>query len=121
MNNASSMDEIMTIASTYTWRASKGIYRFAPEIYTALVSQPMSGDIPWESLYHLPGRGRQLWAAAEQSVVLNGHEGIAIGRGVRLGGTVGMAVDIGDGAAGKGITGDVGDRVRNVHCIGRDA
>ena len=48
------MEEIMTIASTYTWRASKGIYRFAPEIYQALVSQPLTGDIPWESLHHLP-------------------------------------------------------------------
>ena len=44
----------MTIASTYTWRASKGVYRFAPEIYQALVSQPLTGDIPWESLHHLP-------------------------------------------------------------------
>ena len=37
------MDEIMTIASTYTWRASKGVYRFAPEIYQALVSRPLTG------------------------------------------------------------------------------
>lgn len=50
----SHMDEIMTMASTYTWRASKGIYRFAPEIYQALVSQPLTGSIPWESLHHLP-------------------------------------------------------------------
>ena len=30
------MDEMMTIGSLYVWRASKGIYRFAPEIYEAL-------------------------------------------------------------------------------------
>lgn len=31
------MDEMMTIGSMYVWRASKGIYRFAPEIYEALI------------------------------------------------------------------------------------
>ena len=48
------MDEMMTIGTLYTWRASKGVYRFAPEIYDALVSQPLSGNIPTECLYHLP-------------------------------------------------------------------
>ncbi|MBR3017641.1 MAG: hypothetical protein IKH57_11310 [Clostridia bacterium] len=50
----SHMDEIMTIATMYTWRASKGVYRFAQEIYDALVNQPLTCDIPWESLHHLP-------------------------------------------------------------------
>lgn len=48
------MDEVMTIASTYIWRCSKGIYRFAPEIYQALVSQPITGDLPMDCLYRLP-------------------------------------------------------------------
>lgn len=48
------INEIMTIATMYTWRASKGIYRFAPEVYDALISQPLSGDIPIEALHHLP-------------------------------------------------------------------
>ncbi len=48
------MDEIMTIGSMYVWRASKGIYRFAPEIYEALVSQPLTGDLPTACLYRLP-------------------------------------------------------------------
>ena len=48
------MDEVMTIASMYTWRCSKGVYRFAPEIYQALVDQPLTGDLPMESLHHLP-------------------------------------------------------------------
>ncbi len=50
----SHMDEIMTLGSTYIWRCSKGVYRFAPEIYQALISQPLTGDLPMECLYHLP-------------------------------------------------------------------
>ncbi len=50
----SHMDEMMTLGSMYTWRCSKGVYRFAPEIYQALVSQPISGDLPMDCLYHLP-------------------------------------------------------------------
>ena len=42
----SHMDEIMTLGSTYIWRCSKGVYRFAPEIYQALISQPLTGDLP---------------------------------------------------------------------------
>ena len=50
----SHMDEMMTIASTYLWRCSKGVYRFAPEIYSALTSQPLAGSIPTDCLYRLP-------------------------------------------------------------------
>ncbi len=50
----SHMDEIMTIASMYIWRASKGIYRFAPEIYEALTTQPLTGNVPNDCFYHLP-------------------------------------------------------------------
>ena len=39
------MEELMTLGSTYIWRCSKGIYRFAPEIYQALISQPLEGFI----------------------------------------------------------------------------
>ena len=48
------MDEMMTLGTTYIWRCSKGIYRFAPEIYEALTTQPLAGDIPNDSLYRLP-------------------------------------------------------------------
>ncbi|MBR0391750.1 MAG: hypothetical protein IJK38_05460 [Oscillospiraceae bacterium] len=48
------MDEVMTIASTYIWRCSKGIYRFAPEIYNALITQPLTGDLPMDLLHRLP-------------------------------------------------------------------
>ena len=47
-------DSIMSIASMYQWRAGKGIYRFDPELYRTLISQPFSGDIPNECLYRLP-------------------------------------------------------------------
>ena len=48
------MNELMTLGSTYIWRCSKGVYRFAPEIYQALISQPLTGDLPMECLHHLP-------------------------------------------------------------------
>ena len=48
------MDELMTMASMYTWRCSKGVYRFAPEIYEALVRQPLKGNLPQECLYRMP-------------------------------------------------------------------
>lgn len=50
----SHMDEMMTLGSMYIWRCSKGVYRFAPEIYEALIHQPLTGDLPMECLYHLP-------------------------------------------------------------------
>ena len=40
------MEELMTLGTTYIWRCSKGIYRFAPEIYEALTSQPITGNVP---------------------------------------------------------------------------
>ena len=48
------MDEMMTMASMYIWRCSKGVYRFAPEIYDALIRQPLTGNLPQECLYHMP-------------------------------------------------------------------
>jgi len=48
------MDELMTMGSTYIWRCSKGVYRFAPEIYEVLIRQPLSGNLPQECLYRMP-------------------------------------------------------------------
>lgn len=48
------MHEIMTIGSMYLWRAGRGVYRFSPEVYDALIHQPLSGNLPIECLYHLP-------------------------------------------------------------------
>ena len=47
-------DVTMTMASMYLWRAGKGVYRFDPELYGALIRQPFSGDIPNEVLFYLP-------------------------------------------------------------------
>ena len=47
-------DVVMTIASMYIWRMGKGVYRFAPELYDALISQPFTADIPNECLFRLP-------------------------------------------------------------------
>ena len=48
------MDELMTMGSSYIWRCRKGVYRFAPEIYEALVRQPLTGNLPLECLYRMP-------------------------------------------------------------------
>ncbi len=48
------MDEMMTLASACIWRCSKGVYRFAPEIFSALTAQPLTGDLPTDVLYRLP-------------------------------------------------------------------
>jgi len=48
------MNELMTMGTTYIWRCSKGVYRFAPEIYDALVHQPLTGNLPQECLYRMP-------------------------------------------------------------------
>ena len=48
------MNEVMTIGTMYTWRLTKGVYRFTLEIYEALTTQPLTGNIPCECLYHLP-------------------------------------------------------------------
>ena len=50
----SHMDELMTMGSTYIWRCSKGVYRFAPELYDALIHQPLTGNLPQECLFRLP-------------------------------------------------------------------
>ena len=51
------LQEAMSIATMYTWRAGKGVYRFEKELYDALVGQPLQGDLPVNSLFHLPEWG----------------------------------------------------------------
>lgn len=36
------------------WRPTQGIYRFDPELYDAIVSTPLEGDIPADVLTRLP-------------------------------------------------------------------
>ncbi len=42
------------VSSMYLWRSSKGVYRFSDELYSALINQPMDGDIPVSLLHRLP-------------------------------------------------------------------
>ncbi len=48
------IDELMSLSSLYLWRKSKGVYRFAPELYKELTKQPMDYDLHMESLFQLP-------------------------------------------------------------------
>lgn len=43
-----------SMQTMYLWRAGKGVYRFAPDLYDALVAQPLKGDLPNEVLFRLP-------------------------------------------------------------------
>lgn len=47
-------DWLMSAASMYLWRMTKGIYRFDATLYNALVAQPLEGDLPIEILNYLP-------------------------------------------------------------------
>jgi hypothetical protein len=42
------------LAAVGTWRMSKGVYRFDPDLYEELVGTPVEGDIPCEILRRLP-------------------------------------------------------------------
>lgn len=42
------------IAALVAWRPTQGIYRFHPEVFSALWDTPVDGDIPVELLYRLP-------------------------------------------------------------------
>lgn len=47
-------DWLICVASMYLWRMSKGIYRFAPEIFEALTQQPLEGDLRNDLFHRLP-------------------------------------------------------------------
>lgn len=42
------------ITAAATWRISQGIYRFDPDLYNALITQPMDGNLPCDALKRLP-------------------------------------------------------------------
>jgi len=42
------------LAAVGTWRMSKGVYRFDPDLYEEIVDTPVEGDIPCEVLRRLP-------------------------------------------------------------------
>lgn len=45
---------LTSIPSIYLWRMTKGVYRFSPELYESLTSQPLDGAIPCAVLRRLP-------------------------------------------------------------------
>ena len=45
---------LICMASMYLWRMSKGVYRFAPEIFDALTRQPLQGDLRNDLFFRLP-------------------------------------------------------------------
>lgn len=42
------------IVAAATWRISQGIYRFDPDLYKALIQQPLDGNLPCDLLKRLP-------------------------------------------------------------------
>ena len=56
-NNKVSIDrlpDIGALGALAAWRMTQGIYRFDSDVFAALWSTPLSGDLPVEVLYHLP-------------------------------------------------------------------
>lgn len=46
--------DVARLGAIGTWRYSQGIYRFDPDLFSALVDTELSGDIPVDVLYRLP-------------------------------------------------------------------
>ena len=46
--------DIGALGALAPWRMTQGIYRFDTDVFAALWSTPLSGDLPVEILYHLP-------------------------------------------------------------------
>ncbi len=42
------------ISGIAAWRVTQGVYRFDPDLFRALIEQPMEGRIPCDALYRLP-------------------------------------------------------------------
>lgn len=42
------------ITAAAAWRVSQGVYRFDADLYNALISQPLDGNVPSETLTRLP-------------------------------------------------------------------
>ena len=45
---------VSRLAALGAWRPTQGIYRFDPDLYGALISTPLDGDLPCQALYRLP-------------------------------------------------------------------
>lgn len=46
--------DVSRLAALGAWRATQGIYRFDPEIFSSLVATPLAGDLPTDVLLRLP-------------------------------------------------------------------
>ena len=46
--------DIGRLAALAAWRVSQGVYCFDPEVYAAVRSTPLSGDLPCDVLFRLP-------------------------------------------------------------------
>lgn len=52
--DARTVVDFSRLATLGTWRVTKGIYRFDPDLYDALIATPLTGDLPDDLLYRLP-------------------------------------------------------------------
>lgn len=48
------LGDVARLAALGAWRPTQSIYRFAPELYAALISTPLDGDLPTDILYRMP-------------------------------------------------------------------
>ena len=46
--------DVGRLAALGAWRATQGIYRFDPALYSAIIDTPVDGDLPHDILYRLP-------------------------------------------------------------------
>jgi hypothetical protein len=46
--------DVSRLAALGAWRVTQGIYRFDPDLLSALMDTPVTGDIPCAALYRLP-------------------------------------------------------------------
>jgi hypothetical protein len=46
--------DVARLAGLGAWRVTQGIYRFDPDLYSAIGDTPISGDLPHDVLYRLP-------------------------------------------------------------------
>ena len=51
------MIDVSRLAALGAWRVTRGIYRFDPDLYAALIDTPLTGDLPDALLYRLPSWG----------------------------------------------------------------
>lgn len=52
--NIANIADVGRLAALGAWRITQGIYRFDPDLYAALISTPLTGDLPDDLLYRLP-------------------------------------------------------------------